>query len=220
MKSEMAGDIERYPIGVKAKGKLYFFVLKNIFCRLACWLWVLKASGEENIPHKGPFIIASNHQSYFDFMVVTFIFRKVRFLSGFIKDAYFDIPCLNYFLRDLEQIRVDRERRRDSIEKAIEILNEGHVVVIFPEGTRNKKCGVGKFYRGLGLIAQALPNVPVIPLGISGTSKIWPHGLPAPRFFAGRKVRVAIGKPMRCFDYGGDADVFSQEVRKKIIEMK
>ncbi len=219
MKSEAGRTVGEYPKKVTIKGRIYFFLLKNIFCRLACWLWVSKTKGLENIPRKEPFLVVSNHQSYIDFMFVTFVFRKIRFLSGFIKDAYYDVSCLNYFLRDLAQIRVDRERKIESINSAVEILKEGHVVVLFPEGTRTKTGKIGKARRGLSLIGKELTNVSVIPVRISGANKIWPHYLPTPNFLAGRKVRVFVGKPVKCSDYEGNGEVFSQKVMGKVAEL-
>ena len=219
MKRKKKDAIKEYPKEVGAKGKFYFFCLKNFFCRFVSWLWVSKIEGMKNIPKKGPFLIVSNHQSYFDFMLLTFTFRKIRFLQGFIKDAYFDVPPLNFFLRDLAQIRVDRSRKIESISKAIEILNEGHVVVLFPEGTRTRTGEVGKFHRGLSLIGKELTNLPVIPVGISGANKIWPRNLSAPRFLAGRKVKVCIGSPMRYSDCGHDEKAFIMMIKESVEKL-
>ena len=175
--------------------------------------------GLKNIPSQGPFLVVSNHQSYIDFMFLTFGFRKIRFLSGFIKDAYYDVVCLNYFLRDLAQIRVGKEGGTGSVSKAVKILNEGRVVVLFPEGTRTITGKIGEARHGLSLIGDKLPNVPVIPVGISGANKVWPHKLATPKFLVGRKVKVYVSGPMKCSDYDGDEEIFSQKVMEKVSEL-
>jgi len=219
MKRTRRDVIKEYPKEIEAKGKFYFFCLKNFCCRFVCWLWVSKIEGVKNIPKEGPFMIVANHQSYFDFMLLTFAFRKIRFLQGFIKDAYFDVPLLNFFLRDLAQIRVDRMNKKAAIGDAIKILRSGFVVVVFPEGTRTKTEGIGKFHRGLGLIGKAMPDVPVIPVGISGANKIWPRNLSAPRFLAGRKVKVSIGNPLRCSNCGSDEKKFILMVKEAVEKL-
>ena len=210
----------KYPSKATVKGKVYFFVLKNVFCRLVCWLWVKEIRGIEHIPRSGPFLVVCNHQSYFDFMVLTFAFRSIRFLSGFIKDAYYDAPGLNFFLRELAQIRVDRAKKLDSINEAVGVLNQGQVVVIFPEGTRTRTGEIGNFHRGIELIVEVLPDVPVVPAGINGANRIWSPNCPWPKFFGGRKAIFSVGNAMKFSDYKSEDPVkFSQKVRETVISL-
>lgn len=211
---------QKYPSNVTAKGMVYFFILKNVICRLVCWLWVRKISGIEKIPRRGPFLIVCNHQSHLDFMVLTFAFRSIRFLSSFIKDAYHDVPCLDFFLKELAQIRVDRNNKLKSIDEAIRVLSENHVVVIFPEGTRIRSGKIGKFYRGVELIIKNLPHVRIVPVGISGARKIWSPKHPWPNFFGGRQITFSVGDAMELTNFEEmDAKQFADNVRGAVISL-
>src|SRR5215210_6828165 len=129
-----------------------------------------KAKGLENIPAEGPVILAANHQSFLDDLLLPLVVpgRKVVFLA---KADYFDKWYLRWFFKGANVIPVRRESRSASdaaLQTAVQALREGKVVGIFPEGTRSPD---GRLYRGkTGVARMALEGqVPVVPVSIRGT---------------------------------------------------
>src|SRR5581483_8164705 len=88
------------------------------------------------IPREGPVIVAANHRSYLDPLILGFVAsrrgRKLRFLG---KKELFDAPVVGQAVKMLGQIRVDRDSPGvDALQHAIEALNEREAIGIFPQG--------------------------------------------------------------------------------------
>ena len=155
--------------------------------------------GRENVPTHGPVILAGNHLSFVDSVVIPLSVtqRPVRFLA---KSDYFEGPGIKGRLTKtmfgaLGAMPVRRGSARDamlSLEMMLERLNDGEACVVYPEGTRSQD---GRLYRGrtgvahLALESKAL----VVPVGLSGTQDVQPIGanLPRPRPFS-----VRFGAPL------------------------
>ncbi len=166
----------------------------------------LKVFGLENLPKKGGFLLAANHQSWLDPQVLTVsIPRKIHFL---IKSELTQWPLVRHFVQFSHTIIIRRHGDEAALDQAAELLRKGEVVCIFPEGTIpgeeevprwaiNKKTGLleGK----TGMVRLALKaGVPIVPLGISGTGRSFPPEAyprmdinPFPR---PHPVKVCIGK--------------------------
>ncbi|WP_088287959.1 1-acyl-sn-glycerol-3-phosphate acyltransferase [Kineosporia sp. A_224] len=168
--------------------------------RLARWVvlfvfrvfWRPKVSGLENIPREGPVIVASNHLSFVDSVVIPLcVPRRVRFLA---KAEYFEgrtlLGRLNaVFFRAVDAVPVRRDAARDSmasLETALGVLREGHAFGIYPEGTRSRD---GRLYRGkTGVGWLALESgAPIVPVCVTGTNDVQPIGSKRLRI---RPVRV------------------------------
>jgi 1-acyl-sn-glycerol-3-phosphate acyltransferase len=153
-----------------------------------------RARGVENLPKTGPFILASNHISFVDSLFVPLVCpRSVVFLG---KADYFDKARTRWFMKAANVIPVRREGGSASeaaILAGIRALKEGHVVGIYPEGTRSPD---GRLYRGkTGVARMALEaRVPVVPVAVQGTDDIMPLDAKAPRL-SGRAT-VTFGKPL------------------------
>jgi 1-acyl-sn-glycerol-3-phosphate acyltransferase len=140
-----------------------------------------QVSGQENIPAKGPAILASNHLSYADwlFMPLT-LSRRVTFVA---KAEYFNTPGIKgwfqkKFFTGAGQVPIDRSgasAAEGALSSARRILDEGELFGIYPEGTRSHD---GKLYRGkTGVARLALEcKVPVIPTAVVGTDVVAPPG--------------------------------------------
>ncbi|HJP67007.1 MAG TPA: lysophospholipid acyltransferase family protein, partial [Actinomycetota bacterium] len=153
-----------------------------------------KAMGLENIPEEGPAIVAANHMSFLDNLVLPLVVpkRKVVFLA---KADYMDKWYLSWFFKGANVIPVRRESKSASeaaLQAGAQALSEGKLVGIFPEGTRSPD---GRLYRGkTGVARMALEaRVPVIPVGITGTFEAMPYDRKMPK--PGR-VTVQFGKPL------------------------
>ena len=161
-------------------------------------LWRPRVVGVENIPRTGPVILASNHLSFSDSVVIPLVVpRRVRFLA---KSDYFDGAgflgrTTAFFFRMVDAVPVRRENQADavaSLDLALDVLREGSAFGIYPEGTRSRD---GRLYRGrtgVGWLAMA-SGAPVVPVTLTGTDRIQPIGRRLPRI---HRVRVVFGAPV------------------------
>ena len=124
--------------------------------------------GLENIKEGQSYVIAPNHQSYWDaFLVYGFIGIKFKWM---MKKELGKIPFVGWACKAAGCIFVDRSSRvnsMESIRKAESKLKDGMSVVIFPEGTRTPDGKMGRFKRGAFLISQEL-ELPILPVTIDG----------------------------------------------------
>ncbi len=153
-----------------------------------------KAVGLENIPADGAAVLAANHQSFLDDLLLPLVVpkRKVVFLA---KADYFDKWYLRWFFKGANVIPVRRENKSAAdaaLHAGVQALSEGKLVGIFPEGTRSPD---GRLYRGkTGVARMALEaQVPVIPVAIHGTFEAMPYDRKVPK--SGR-VTITFGKPL------------------------
>lgn len=165
---------------------LYDFIKKIIvfiFNYLARW----EVYGVENIPEEGPVILASNHVSYWDPVVIGAVCpRKVRFMA---RKELFSIIFLGWIIKALKAFPVDRDGSdRAAIKSSLEILKNGEVLALFPEGTRIRDKRLGEFKNGVSMIALKSGS-PVVPIALENTKNIFSKG-----WF--RKFKVHIGKPL------------------------
>jgi 1-acyl-sn-glycerol-3-phosphate acyltransferase len=157
-------------------------------------LWRPAVSGGGHVPATGPVILASNHLSVVDSLVIPIMSRRpVYFLA---KDEYFRKPFMRTIMSGLNQIPVDRSGGRASLmalDAALPVLRDGQVLGIFPEGTRSPD---GRLYRGRpGVAKLALEaGATLVPVGLLGTEKIQPIGARIPRF--GVHIEMRIGSPL------------------------
>lgn len=153
-------------------------------------------SGLGNVPKKGAFIIATNHVSYLDPIIIPLIFakyfkRKVHFLA---KKEFFEGFTGKIFGAATGGIALDREKGGTiGLKIALEAIKHGSIIGIFPEGGRsnNRKLQKGK----TGAVRLALAaRVPIVPIGIKGTYDLWSRHQ---KLFRMKKiVKVNIGKPI------------------------
>src|SRR3989344_6866490 len=133
--------------------------------------WIKKVNGLENAPKKGPFIIAANHASYMDHLIIVCIFmkhtnQKVHFLS---KKEHFDNPLKAAWHTYAGAIPLDREKGgKEALGWAIKSLKHGKIIAIHPEGTRSMTGKLLRAKTGVARLALAA-KVPVIPIGFLGT---------------------------------------------------
>jgi 1-acyl-sn-glycerol-3-phosphate acyltransferase len=161
-------------------------------------LWRPEVTGAEHVPETGGAILASNHLSILDSVFLPFMLKRpVTFTA---KAEYFTSrhPAMRLwggYLRATGQIPVDRDGARAAqqmLEGALDLLRQGELFGIYPEGTRSPD---GRLYRarpGVGWLALN-SGLPVIPVAMVGTDKVLPPGHSVPRL---GKVRIRIGKPM------------------------
>ena len=168
-------------------------------------VWRPRVEGLGNVPETGPVIVASNHLSFADSMVIPFVVpRKVVFLA---KKDYFTGTGLKGALvrgwfEGIGMVPVDRDDTKAamaSLDIALDVLARGEAFGIYPEGTRSRD---GRLYRGrTGMAHLALTSgAPVVPVGLTGTENIQPVGTTLPRL---ARVTVRFGEPL---DFAGVYD--------------
>jgi 1-acyl-sn-glycerol-3-phosphate acyltransferase len=174
---------------------LFWWLMKYVFLGpLLRLLYRPKAVGLENIPADGPAIIAADHQSFLDDLLLPLVVpkRKVVFLA---KAEYFDKWYLRWFFKGANVIPVRRQNRSGAeaaLQAGVQALREGKLVGIFPEGTRSPD---GRLYRGkTGVARMALEaQAPIIPVAIMGTFEAMPYDRKLPK--RGR-VEIRFGRPL------------------------
>lgn len=139
-----------------------------------------RAYGVENVPKTGAVILAGNHSSYLDPpLIIAAVPRHVHFMA---KAELFRVPVLGAIMRRIETFPVQRGASdRSAIRTSLELLARGEAVALFPEGTRSRSGELLPPQKGVASIALR-SRAPVIPVGITGTSRIdrrrYPTGRP------------------------------------------
>jgi 1-acyl-sn-glycerol-3-phosphate acyltransferase len=181
---------------------MMYEVVDAVVPPLAKLIWRPTVEGLENMPPTGPVIVASNHLSFADSLVIPIVApRKVVFLT---KQDYFTGTGVKGALQrawftGMGMVPVDREDTQAalaSLDTALAVLERGDAFGIYPEGTRSRD---GRLYRGrTGVAHLALRSgAPVVPVGLSGTEQLQPVGSPLPRL---AKVTVRFGDPLTFTD--------------------
>lgn len=169
--------------------KLY--KLARLILRLVLPLFVdLKVIGKWNIPDSGC-ILAANHPSMLDALLITTVFPGELFVLG--KAELFSRPLFGCFLRKLNAIPVSRRGFCSESFKLVEnLLRDGNIILIFPEGKVSRDAKLQHFSLGFAKISLS-SQMPVVPLSIYGSELVLPLGCSIPR--RGR-VRLAFGEPI------------------------
>ncbi len=161
--------------------------------KLLCWLFLrlgfgLEVRGQEHVPAQGACIVASNHVSFLDPVVVGVACpRRLTFMA---RNTLFVQPLLGAWLRGVGAISVRRDEADPSaIRNALHRLREGGPLALFPEGGRQFSGTLGTAKRGVGLLGVSA-RVPIIPVYLQGTFDALPRGA---RSFRRAKIRVAFG---------------------------
>lgn len=152
-----------------------------------------KLYGLENLPKQGGFILASNHVSYLDPpFIAVHVLRQPVF--SFARSTLFK-KGIGWFFKRLYMIPVDRDKGNDitSIKKILQLLKDGHPILMFPEGTRSITGILQRPKKGIGLFI-ARSGVPVVPVRIFGTYEAWPKGAKWPSFKP--NISIVFGKPL------------------------
>ncbi|MCC8189576.1 MAG: 1-acyl-sn-glycerol-3-phosphate acyltransferase [Planctomycetes bacterium] len=139
----------------------------------------LEVHGQEHVPVDGPLIVACNHASHLDPMILGAAFR--RDLHFMARRTLFDVPGFNWLIRHNQAFPLDRDGdSREALRAFGERLEKGYAVVMFPEGTRTLDGTLQEFKPGLGMLAVR-NAAPVLPVYIWGSFQGWPRGKRFPR---------------------------------------
>jgi 1-acyl-sn-glycerol-3-phosphate acyltransferase len=166
-----------------------------------------RVSGAGNVPATGPVILASNHLSFIDSMVIPLSApRRVRYLA---KAEYFTTPGIGGWttrtlFTALGALPVERETSRAAqaaLDTALGVLHDGDAFGIYPEGTRSRDGRLARGKTGVAWLALTA-DCPVVPVAVSGTDRVQPVGATWPR---PHRVTVTFGAPLTFPEHRGGA---------------
>jgi len=152
------------------------------------------------IPREGPVILAANHISNADPVLVGAwltprLARRIHWLG---KKEMFDWPIVGWGAQNLGIHPIDRSIADvEAFRTAMRILDEGHVLTVFPEGTRSPDGALQEGKDGAAVLALRTAAL-IVPVGITGSDRFWPKGRALPR--PGGKIVIRIGEPFRAHD--------------------
>jgi 1-acyl-sn-glycerol-3-phosphate acyltransferase len=172
-------------------------ILRAIVLALLRPLLALRLIGEANVPCTGPLLVASNHLSTADPIILEAAFPRPLFFVG--KSELFRNPVFRWILHRFGGIPVERGTPdRAAIRRARAVLEQGIALAIYPEGVRSRTVALLKGLPGAGLIALQ-SGAPVLPVGIYGTEFFPVNGEMPPRRPKNvpRGVTVRFGSPFR-----------------------
>ncbi|MGH9302785.1 MAG: (d)CMP kinase [Acidimicrobiales bacterium] len=181
------------------RGELGFYAFSRDVCALASWvLFPGRIIGRENLPARGPYIMAPVHRSYVDWVIVARLTRRrLRYL---VKAEVWQSKFAGKLLDGLGAFPVRRSGAdREALERCRAVLMGGEPLVMFPEGTRREGEAVCELREGVAYLALRA-GVPVVPVGIGGSDKAMPKGKRLPR---PHRVDVVVGQPLVPTGSGG-----------------
>lgn len=202
------------PAPVQRSGYLYW-VAKVMLTPLLTVAFRPRIEGVSNVPRRGAAVLACNHVSYLDWMMLALVIR-FRHISFLTKSEYFTEKGLRgrfkrYFFTATGQVPVDRgnaDSAMAALRTSRRLLDEGRLIGIFPEGTRSRDGRLQAGRTGIARLA-AETGVIVIPCATVGLFDAAPAGKRLPR---PRKVAVRFGSPMTFPAPAGDRPT-AQEIR-------
>jgi 1-acyl-sn-glycerol-3-phosphate acyltransferase len=193
---------------------LYAFGILSI--RIVLWVAGVEREvyGQEKIPHGRPVVFMANHQGNCDPPAILAHVPPVRVL---VKKEFFRIPILGLGMRMRGFIPVDRRNRERAIravEQAVAALRAGHSFLVFPEGTRSPDGRLQPFKKGVFVMAIKA-GVPIVPISISGSSRIMRKGEVA---IHPGKVRIIFHDPIPTEGCGiEDREIVRQKVWQAVL---
>ena len=153
-------------------------------------------SGLENIPRRGGAVLAINHTGYFDFTYAGLPGAQVgRFVRFMAKKSIWSNPVAGPLMRGMRHIPVDREAGQGSFDAALAALRAGELVGVFPEATISRSFELKAFKSGAVRLAQDAV-VPVLPVTIWGSQRVWTKGQPRRMGRHGIPLLITVGAPL------------------------
>ena len=179
---------------------MLYWVVKAVLTPILRVCFRINLEGRENLPRRGPVILASNHRSFLDSIFLPLVVRRrVTFVA---KAEYFDDPKTAWFFRGVGQIPIRREGGSASeraLASATDVLRAGGVFGIYPEGTRTRDGYLHRGHTGVARLSLRTGTA-IVPVGLIGTDEVQPIDKRMPRLF--RRVTIRFGEPLDPARYG------------------
>jgi 1-acyl-sn-glycerol-3-phosphate acyltransferase len=178
-------------------------------------LFRLRVEGDEHLPTAGAAIIAANHLSFFDSVVLALAVPRPLSFVG--KAEYLDSWKTRRLFPALGMIPVSRGRPRQAygaLQVAAEVLDADELFAVYPEGTRSEDGSLHHGHNGVGHLSVTT-GASIIPTGIVGTDRIQPRGARLPRPF--RSAIVRFGSPIDPGGYGGSRRLRRRRITRDVM---
>lgn len=195
--------------GVGVAYRCAALVLRPLMTALTRHQWI----GADQLSVDSGIVVATNHLSWLDPIVISHVLwdndRPPRFLA---KDALFRTPGIGWVMRSAKQIPVTRGTRdaADSVEAAVDAVQRGECVVVYPEGTITKDPDLWPMAAKSGAARIAMTaGVPVIPMAHWGAQEVMRPYRKELRLLPRKMMRVRIGPPVHLADLYGEQDRLS-----------
>jgi len=189
----------------------------------ATFFYRFRSFGSRNVPARGPVLIVANHQSYLDPPLVGSPVRQ-RQCAFVARGGLFRSRPLAWLLSAVNSIAI-RENEPDTaaIREVLRLLEGGHAVVLFPEGTRSPDGSMTPFKRGVAVIVKRA-RCTIVPAAIEGAFDAWPRNARFPRLIR-RRVAVMYGAPIdseRLLAAGPDAalDRLARQIDAQRLDLR
>tara|TARA_R110002051_G_scaffold76049_1_gene139019 strand:+ start:2124 stop:2747 length:624 start_codon:yes stop_codon:yes gene_type:complete len=170
----------------------------------------------ERLPKGGPAIVVANHSSHMDAFMLLSLFparllHKVRPVAA--ADYFLANPAISWFSRRIIGITpISRSvaRGEDVLAPARAALERGEIILVFPEGTRSRDGALAPLKAGVARLAEAFPEVPIIPVWIEGAGRVLPKGARTP---VPLNCTAVVGEPLL---WTGSRTAFMAELRDRL----
>jgi 1-acyl-sn-glycerol-3-phosphate acyltransferase len=151
-------------------GDIFYALLRPLAWLLTHLVCRYRVSGREHVPLSGPLLVAANHLSWYDPIILALVLpRRVWF---FAKIEVFRWPIVGWLCQLTGQIPVHRgEGDRAALEKALAYLHEGKALIVFPEGTVERQEQMIAAHTGMAMLAVR-SGATILPVGHTGTRRI------------------------------------------------
>ena len=170
---------------------MLYAILKPLAVAVMRLLFRLEGHGTSHVPRHGAVLLVANHSSFLDPPLVGGM--SPRQLAFMAKAELFKVPLFGGFIRRLNARPVRREGAdAGALRTALRILQDGGVLLMFPEGTRGDEGTLREPKPGAAMLA-VMSGAAVVPVFIEGSGRAWPRGRSLPR---PAKVIVTFGPPM------------------------
>lgn len=190
------------------KNSFWYSFFKIILGPLFMFCYPAKIYNKENLNVNGPLIVACNHKHVYD-QCFTVIYCN-RMISYMAKKEYFDSKKTRWFFKLIGAIPVDRSKKDEDAKKAaLDVLNSGGAIGIFPEGTRNKTDEFLLSFK-FGTVSMAKKtDATIVPVGLTGDYK-----------FRSKNLKVNFGTPFKVGDMSLEEanDKLYKEIEKLMKE--
>jgi 1-acyl-sn-glycerol-3-phosphate acyltransferase len=178
-----------------------FWVLAVLVLPLGTMLARFRIVDGEKMPRHGAYVITPNHYSEIDPVMVGMVLWKLGRLPRFLaKDSLFRVPVVGWFLRKSGQVPVARggaARGSAPLDAAQKIIDEGRIVVVYPEGSLTRDPGMWPMRGKTGAARMALEHgIPVIPIAHWGTQQVMARYSKKISFFPRKTIDVKVGDPV------------------------
>lgn len=176
---------------------MFWTIIIRIFKKLI-WIyykWLCKGQlyGEQNLPAQ-PFVLAANHVSYLDWIILYIVFKKFNRKIVFIaKDKLLKNLFFRKLLEHSDTIAIHPGQfKKGNLRDIIKVINNDGIIGIFPEGERSRGGSLIKAYSGAAEIAL-MKNTPIVPVGLNGFYEALPSHKKIPKI---TKLSICIGSPI------------------------